>query len=46
MSTKIVFETKAVSCLLAQGGIQSPLRTFAIRIANAARLPDGSKVRL
>ena len=38
MITKIFFVNEAVSCLLAQGGLQPPLRTLSMRIANAARL--------
>ena len=38
MITKIFFVTKAVSCLLMQGELHSPLRTLAMRLANAARL--------
>jgi hypothetical protein len=44
MNLKINFSFEAVSCLLTQGGLQSPLRTLAIRIANAARLLLGLKV--
>ena len=29
---------EAVSCLLVQGGLQPPLHTLAMRIANVARL--------
>jgi hypothetical protein len=32
------FSFEAVSCLLAQDGLQPSLRTLAIRIANVARL--------
>ncbi len=44
MSTKIFFENKAVSCLLTQGGVQSSLRTLAMRSAKAARLLGETKV--
>jgi hypothetical protein len=44
MSTRIIFEYKAVSRLLVQGDLQSSLHARAMRIANAARLLDGIKV--
>ncbi|MEW6028138.1 MAG: hypothetical protein ACOYZ8_13015 [Chloroflexota bacterium] len=38
MNGKVNFSFEAATCLLAQGGIQPPLRTLATGIANAARL--------
>jgi len=35
-----IFGIEAVSCLLARGGLQPPSRTSAMRIADAARLPE------
>jgi hypothetical protein len=44
MNMKSSFRFEAVSCLLAQDGIQPSLRTLAMRIANAARLLGKLKV--
>jgi hypothetical protein len=39
MNIKYFIGTEAVSCLLTQDDLRSPLRLLAMQIANVARLP-------